>query len=89
MYILAEFGHPMTVDTLLQGGANIKATDQQGRTALDLAKERDHPAVVELLEKFLHTQSEGVSADSDDEGTSEVEAINITAEVKPGKSLLT
>ena len=41
--------HQATVKALLEAGADRRLTDRQGRTALDLARERGFRAMVEML----------------------------------------
>ena len=46
----AYCGHPEVVKQLLHGGANKDVKDKYGKTALDWARSKNHPAVAALLQ---------------------------------------
>ena len=51
-------GDDEIVKLLLRAGADVKITNLQGKTALDLAKERDNATTVKILKsKWLWTLS--------------------------------
>lgn len=43
--------HQQTLAALIEAGANLRLTDRQGNTPLDLAKARGYGAMVEMLER--------------------------------------
>jgi ankyrin repeat protein len=45
----AAYGRVDTVTLLLARGADASATDERGKTALAIATEEKHPAVVDVL----------------------------------------
>lgn len=53
LHYAACFGRPNVVKTLLRHGANVTLRDEEGKTPLDKAKERNddgHKEVVKILE---------------------------------------
>jgi ankyrin repeat protein len=44
-----NFGDTEVLDTLIAGGADLKATNKQGQTAADLARAYNHPVMVSRL----------------------------------------
>jgi ankyrin repeat protein len=50
LMMAAAAGHTAAVEALLAGGADTKAKDIDGDTALDLARDRKQAAVVAILE---------------------------------------
>jgi ankyrin repeat protein len=51
LHMAARNGHENTVKMLLTKGADASLKSKAGRTPMDLAKEKNHPEVVELLSK--------------------------------------
>eukprot|EP01052_Picozoa_sp_SAG31_P012461 SAG31_NODE_730_length_12505_cov_3.807109_5_plen_90_part_00 len=49
LHFAACFGHRPVVETLLGAGANVRANDNEGFTALHYASRWDRPEVVEYL----------------------------------------
>jgi len=49
LFLSAQNGDKNICNLLLQHGANINATDQEGRTALALAKQFKNKEIVKLL----------------------------------------
>ncbi len=41
--------HPEIVDLLIKGGADVKSTNVNNYTALDIAKRKGHQEIVKLL----------------------------------------
>ena len=60
MHEAARNGQVEAVRLLLDHGANPELKNSLGRTALDLAKEKDHMEVVEVLSKTETTSQECV-----------------------------
>ena len=52
----ATWGKTETVRWLLENGANVYVKDIAGKTALDLAQENGHAAVVELIKSTMNQQ---------------------------------
>ncbi len=50
LHLAAEGGHVEVVTRLLQAGADKAVKDKSGKTALDIARDKNHPAVVALLQ---------------------------------------
>ena len=48
-WIAAQKGHLAVVEYLQKAGANIEATDKEGKTPLMIADEHGHAKVVEIL----------------------------------------
>jgi ankyrin repeat protein len=42
-----------SVKLLVEGGADIEIADNDGKTAIDIARQNDHPEVVQYLERAL------------------------------------
>ena len=64
----ARFGAPATVQVLLDAGADVTATNKQGQTSLDLARQKRSDALSVQIIKMLETQppsSEKAADDSD------------------------
>ncbi|KAJ1366082.1 hypothetical protein KIN20_026670 [Parelaphostrongylus tenuis] len=67
LHYAASFGRPDIVKVLLQRGANPDLRDEDGKTALDKARERtdeDHTQVAQILESpsvYMHSKSDDQS----------------------------
>ena len=65
LHVAAWWGSPSLVKLLLQWGAKLSVTDNDGKTPLDLAREdndnsraKDSKALCEILDHYKYTQSE-------------------------------
>jgi len=49
-----KHGHTQAVELLINNNADLEIRDEQGRTPLELAREKDHPEIVRLLETQIN-----------------------------------
>ena len=56
LHFAAMKGNTESVQKLLELGADIHVLNEDGKTALDLAQERDHTNIVEMLQQHENKQ---------------------------------
>ncbi|KAK1378450.1 Potassium channel [Heracleum sosnowskyi] len=57
LHVAVRSGHPETVRTLLEGGANVNKPDAKGRTAITLAEHEGNKCIYDLLLSYQNTRS--------------------------------
>ncbi|TRX91334.1 hypothetical protein FHL15_007756 [Xylaria flabelliformis] len=62
LHLAAARGRKDCVDILMKSGADLRAEDYLGRTALQLAQEFNHVTVIDLIERYIQMHSPRESA---------------------------